>query len=220
MTKFERQIEEGRILSKLPSWQRLVQATRSEIAAFIAAHSSAMLSLSWGKQSTVLAHLLHEMRLRIACVFFREEQSHLVADFDALSHTFLAKWPINYVEESGDHHLKSRAAAYRAETGVRGTLLGLAAEESSSRRMTTAKGWLRWADGTWRCTPLRKWTWRDIAAYHAAHDLPCLAAYRRLGFETRTSAGLAGHAEKGLDAIAPSKARLYGSNDPSHLPRP
>jgi 3'-phosphoadenosine 5'-phosphosulfate sulfotransferase (PAPS reductase)/FAD synthetase len=148
----------------------------------------------------------------ILCVFFSEPGCNLIADFDATRDAFLARWPIKYEEQFHTIFSPRRAAAlHRAQRGIRGTYLGLAAEESKGRARTCTLGWIKWRDGTRRCTPLGKWTWRDIAAYHAAHDLPCLSTYRQFGFEARTSAGVSAgsHAERGRDLMSSGNLARY-----------
>lgn len=197
----------------LPCFRVLVDSTVREMQAFAERNPPVVVSLSWGKQSTVMAHLAYtQIDPSIRCVFFAEPGCNLIADFDATRDAFLARWPIHYEEVFNTLLGPSEAAAlHRAWNDVGGTFLGLAAEESRGRARTCQLGWIRWKDGTRRCTPLAKWTWRDIAAYHAAHDLPCLSTYRRFGFEARTSAGVSVgcHAERGRDLMSSGDLARY-----------
>lgn len=194
----------------LPPFRALIDRTVREMRAFAQSHPPAIVSLSWGKQSAVMAHLAFtRVDPSIPCVFFAEPGCNLIADFDATRDAFIARWPINYEEDMGDHHLKTRAKDHRKKNNVGGTFVGLAEEESKGRAISCRLGWIKWKDGTHRCTPLGKWTWRDIAAYHAAHDLPCLSTYRRFGFESRTAAGLSGHAERGRDLMSSGDLAIY-----------
>lgn len=197
----------------LPPFRALVESTVREMRGFAKRNPPAVVSLSWGKQSMVMAHLAFtRVDPSILCVFFAEPGYNIIADFDATRDAFLTRWPINY-EEVFNNLLSPRkgAALHRAWNEVGGTFLGLAAEESSARRRTCQLGWIRWKDGSRRCTPLGKWTWRDISAYHAAHDLPCLSTYRRFGFEARTSAGVSagGNAERGRDLMSSGDLARY-----------
>jgi len=220
MSLYEQQLAAGRIMARLPWFKRLVAETEGEILDFIGKHRPAMLSLSWGKQSTVLAHMIHRLDSQVLCRFFRVENSDLVANFSEVRDEFLRRFPIRYEEQVGYDDLKQAAAEHRRAAGIQGTIVGLAAEESKARRITTGKGWLRWADGTWRCTPLRRWTWRDIAAYHAVHDLPCLNTYHRHGFEARTAARVivGRRTERGFDFMTPSQQRRFldSQREPKH----
>lgn len=207
MSLFETQIAQGRILSRLPFWKQKEKAAAEDILA-AAKLGAGYLSLSWGKQSTCLAHMIHITAPEIRCVFWKNPISGVINDFDHVRDEFLSRWPVRYVEfPEGDTDLKGNGPRYMEENGLTVVYMGLASYESRVRKITLGRAWrhniFRYRSGRYRCCPLKDWTDMDIAAYIAKHDIPVLSSYSRFGLQTRTSAGLTpgSHAEQGIDLL-------------------
>lgn len=151
------------------------------------AHSPCYVSVSWGKDSIVLAHLAAISGYEIPLVWIRVEP---IKNPDCLDvrDAFLSVWDCEY-KEIEIHCAKSSqgwSAKGTLESGIREchkrfgkrALLGIRAEESGSRRISCfANG----TDTKFKCRPLAFWTAQDVFSYLALHQLPVHAAYGCLG---------------------------------------
>jgi 3'-phosphoadenosine 5'-phosphosulfate sulfotransferase (PAPS reductase)/FAD synthetase len=146
-------------------------------------------------------------------IFFREPETHIIADFDSVITQFTSRWHIKYFDVMLDEPSHQQAAAkWEAVNNKTGVFMGFARHESKARRYTTAKAdkynIYQRNDGFCRSTPLRLWSDMDIAAYTALHSLPMLSIYHRFGFAARSSAGVEmgtadnpDHSEIGFDQL-------------------
>lgn len=209
---YDQQIAAGRILAMMPQWKRKEQKALDDIREMLRRCSRPYVSLSWGKQSTCLMHMVYRIAPSVDGWFFREVETDIIADFNSVIEQFLEKWPINYHEEMAyNADIEGTAKRIEQKNGYCGVFFGFARHESKGRRFTLAKAdeynVFEYANGFLRSTPLRFWTDEDIAAYVATYDLPMLNLYHRFGFHTRTSAGLTlgTHAEVGFDQMTPEQ---------------
>lgn len=211
MSTFSDQIAAGKLLARLPQWRA---KERKAIADIRAARrlGPGYLALSWGKQSTCLAHMIFRAEPDIRCVFWKNPTSEILNNFDGVRDSFTARWPIDYVEfPEGDTDLKGSGDRYLTDNGLRVVFMGLAKCESKARRITLKRAdrrnIYRYKSGRYRCCPLADWTDDDIAAYIGKFDLPVLDSYKRYGLRTRTSAGVTpgSHAAVGIDLLSSGK---------------
>jgi len=212
VSRFEQQIEAGRLYAQLPEYRRHVQFALDGIEAMrlLAPHSYA--SISFGKQSICLAHMLYQIEPKIPMFFLASDESWIIHDFEHVIASFCARWPINltivqtrhFFDKANSTWLENRMAGWgdlenmckREEWD--GWYWGLAKEESVGRRITLSKRWpgqphptiFRYTDGKYRCCPLMNWTIKDIAAYLTTYDLPLLDTYKQYGLQMRTTARL------------------------------
>jgi len=207
MNKLEKQLQEGRMLAKLPQWVAKYSKAIRDIRLMLAQSPESYVTLSWGKQSIILAHMVFSVRPSVPCVHWSNPNAELFADFAATRDKFIERWSLNYIEfPDGDTDLKGNGKRYMQQNGMTGVFMGLAAEESKGRQYTLKGGHetlRQYKDRTWRCCPLAAWETHDLAAYIASYDLPLLSPYRRYGLETRTSTGATkgSHSERGLDFL-------------------
>jgi 3'-phosphoadenosine 5'-phosphosulfate sulfotransferase (PAPS reductase)/FAD synthetase len=199
---FENQLREGKMLAMLPEHKRKVEKARADILKMLDASQSPYVSLSWGKQSTCLMHMVYSLAPNVPGLFFREPETHLIADFDNVIKLFRAKWSIQYFDVMLNKPSHQAAADEQEQAhGWDGVFIGFARHESKARRFTLSKSdehnIFTYKNGFRRSCPLRLWSDMDIAAYVAHHEIPMLSLYRKLGFGIRTSAGIEqGTAEK------------------------
>lgn len=158
-------------------------------------------SVSGGKDSTVLWHLANRVKPKTPAAFFDSGGEHpsslpflkdLAARIDAPLHVFQPR--INYLEllnlaYSGDAWITSEEImafiidepAQMAADALQTTAyaVGLRADESKGRRKDAqVHGPLYFRkDGQLRIAPLQKWTTRDIWAYIVSNDLPYHPGY-------------------------------------------
>ena len=143
------------------------------------------LSVSWGKDSMVVAHLVAETRLPIPFVFVRVAAGEN-PDCDAVRDAFLTRYPHVDYREHLDEETAARRFGYQPTDPERpGVSLpklrigpyitGLRAEESATRA-ASIKAWHGITTKN-TCRPIAFWTAVDVFAYLAGHDLPVHPAY-------------------------------------------
>lgn len=209
-TIWEREMERGRIRAMMGAYKRRVGKAMHEVKGMLREHPRSYVSLSWGKQSTIVAHMVFMVSPETPMVFFREPESDIINNFSEVEREFIRRWPINYsVRMLPDKSEAMREAGPRLMTdmGWTGVFMGFSRDESRERRMTLAKdreGIFAYASGTARCCPLASWMLEDYAAYLGQYHLPVLETYRRFGLVARTSSGLTpgSHAEAGADRLS------------------
>jgi phosphoadenosine phosphosulfate reductase len=174
--------------AELPRMSRLIEQSLKAIRDFVAA-GPCYCSVSWGKDSVVLAHLVHLSRCRMQLVNLHAEpvcnpDTRLVRD------AFLMRWPSDYVEEIVDYrsidsrcldeieHEKDRLffGSFR-RFGSR-HISGIRADESGGRKIRMRRWGLASESA---CAPLGWWQGDDVFAYAAAHQLPLHPAYAMQG---------------------------------------
>lgn len=210
MTIFEQQMEQGRLHARLDTYKRKLDYALAGIEAMRALAPRSYLSLSWGKQSIVLAHMLYHIQPDIPMYFLASGESFLIHNFEQVIDEFTARWPVNLHIVRRDHVYDGQNLDWQAsrDAGERdlqtmvnredwdGWYWGLAKDESRDRRITLSLRWdgqphptiFRYTDGKYRCCPLANWTVLDLAAYISTHDIPLLDQYKELGLHTRTTA--------------------------------
>lgn len=207
MRLIDQQLAEGKMLAILPDYRDMVRKAHDDIRRMLQLAPSSYVSVSWGKQSVCMAHLVYFIAPETPMVHWSNPDAELIADFAATRDTFLARWPIAYTEfPQGDTDLFGNGRAFLREHAMTGLFMGLAADESKGRNQSLQGGRktiMQYADGTWRCCPVAAWRKQDLAAYIAAHDLPLLAPYRRYGLGVRTATGVTPgtHGECGIDYL-------------------
>ncbi|MBP8055083.1 MAG: hypothetical protein KA314_04545 [Chloroflexi bacterium] len=199
---FENQLREGKMLALLPMHKRKVEQAKADIARMLESCQSPYVSLSWGKQSICLMHMVYSLAPDVPGLFFREPETHLIADFDSVIKQFCARWNIQYFDVMLNKPSHQAAADEQEQAhGWDGVFMGFARHESKVRKFTLSKAdkhnIFTYKNGFRRSCPLRLWSDMDIAAYVAPRDIPMLSLYRKFGFSIRTSAGIEmGTAEK------------------------
>ena len=195
MRIIEAQLNEGKIYGMLPVYQQREKNALHDIGHMLKVFPNSYLSLSWGKQSIILAHMIYQLKCDIPVVFFNEPDTDIIADFTSVRDQFLTKWPVNYVEiNDGKMSPRRSAKDYVAKNNMNGVIMGLAAHESKSRAYAMKRNnkynIYNYADGMGRCCPLAYWTIKDYGAYISKYQIPLLSIYIRYGLESRTSAGI------------------------------
>lgn len=206
---FDNQLREGKMLAMLPAHKRKAEKAKADIIKMLELCQSPYVSLSWGKQSICLMHMVYTVNPNIEGVFWRGAETNIIADFDNVIKQFRAKWNINYQEQFCEYDFKNQARQWGIKNNKDGVFIGLVRDESKARRFTLAKAdehnIFAYKNETRRCCPLRYWSNTDIAAYVALYDLPMLSTYRKFGFDVRTSARIKidgkSFTERGLDYL-------------------
>lgn len=203
------QLRAGLVYAKTEKFKRNLQITKNSLLRFFDICSEPYLSLSFGKQSIVLAHIIYHLRPNTKMVLLRSWESYLLHDFEIIISEFINKWPINlYVHfkdnvswndwswkktrDYGQNDIQNMGDEFYPEWN--GVIMGLSKDESVARRITCSQNNTDWKtifkykNDKYRCTPIQFWTINDLAAYIAVNKIPLLNTYVRCGLEARTVA--------------------------------
>jgi len=166
-------------------------------------------SLSFGKQSTCLAHMIFKIAPKTEMHFLASDETWYMYDYEDVIDTFTNKWPVNLTIHQTKNFFaaetweKSRADGDMdlqkmcKRTDYDGWFWGLSKDESPIREKTLSASKFqktphqtifRYADGKYRCCPLMDWTNQDLAAYIFENEIPVLNIYRKFGLQQRTTA--------------------------------
>lgn len=183
LTHWERMEAVDATHSKLASYHLHVERAVAAVRAF-ASVGPCYAGTSWGKDSTVLAHLTHLHAPEVPLVWVRVEPL-VNPDCYAVRDAFLAAHPSVRYEEiqvrarrgQDDWHASGTLEAGFAEAQTRHSaryLSGIRASESAGRKRRA----VRWGEATPNtCAPLAWWSGADVFAYLYANNLPVHPAY-------------------------------------------
>lgn len=204
----------------------LVRRALAELEAFAAA-GPCHVSVSWGKDSCVVAHLAWTLReergidLPLSHVRIPPlDNPHSVLVRDA----FLERWPMRYHETESPcfwyggewHTVREGASAHQLgafELGFQAAcqalgseryVTGIRGQESGRRKMSMRHLGLSTARA---CRPLGWWTAADVYAYLHAHDLPVHPAY------AMTFGGRIDRAHLRVDALGLDAGTMFGRRE-------
>lgn len=168
--------------ASLSSYRRHVQRAVDALRSFVDA-GPCYAGVSWGKDSTVIAHLIAQHAPRVPLVWVRVEPIKN-PDCTLVRDAFLRAHDVDYHEievwcrhdDEGWHArgtLESGFATATARWSKR-HVSGVRGEESGVRKMRM----MRFGESTsTTCAPIGWWSGADVYAYLWAHDLPVHPAY-------------------------------------------
>lgn len=158
-------------------YQRLAKSgkIKKSIAAIqeFAAHGPCYASVSWGKDSVTLAHLIYLSGCSLPLVHVAMHPGTNPESLRVRDH-FLSCWPSDYQEISAHRDDFYRVLDARKQRHIS----GIRADESGGRKMRMR---------TWgvsspsACAPLGWWSNADVFAYLAENNLPVHPSYAMLG---------------------------------------
>jgi phosphoadenosine phosphosulfate reductase len=173
-----------RVLARSPLLDRRIAEAEAALLEFAAQGQPLQVSVSWGKDSVVVAHLA--VGLALGPVVWYPAGRIENPDCAAVRDAFLAKYPTTqYLEieaalssedwnralghdgAQAEFEVASRALSRRYVCGVR-------AEESATRRRAVGRHGLVSRN---TCRPIGHWSGLEVFAYLARHDLPVHPAY-------------------------------------------
>lgn len=157
----------------------LAAESAQHVREFIAA-GCAYVSVSWGKDSVVVAHLARSVAPGLYLVH-GEFPGHENPDSAAVADEFLGGWPMPYSEiecqwtDPTTRHVQTDrwARPMRDAHGPR-RIMGIRAQESGTRKMSAGVHGIATSNV---CRPILNWSTLDVFAYLARHDLPVHPAY-------------------------------------------
>lgn len=200
---------EGRLYAKTRQFQKQLDFAHEGIHAMQEIAPIAYASISFGKQSICLAHMLYQITPDMPMFFLSSWESYIIYNYDEVITEFQQRFPIRLSIVETDH-VSQNALTWKETRDIGekdlqsmcrredwdGWYWGLVQEESKGRYMTLNWKWkgqphptiFQYTDGKYRCCPLMRWRNLDVAAYVSLHDLPLLDIYQKWGLEMRTTA--------------------------------
>lgn len=205
--KFNEQILLGKIYSETNHYEKKLQFAKDGIKKMLDAAPNSYISLSFGKQSNCLAHLIYQINPKIPCFFLASDETWYIYDYENVIEKFtkLCNIDLTIVQtknlwnsaswkesrDVGDKDLENMCDRDKWQ----GWFWGLSKDESKTRRRTCSientnihPSIYRYKDNKLRCTPIMNWTIKDLAAYIYLHNIPLLNIYYKYGLEARTTA--------------------------------
>lgn len=138
------------------------------------------ISISWGKDSTVLLHLCQRIKPDIIATHFYHPERDLIANFSVVENQYLALYPTNLstIILEGDH-LPNKVNKVKLWETYPVNFIGLRKNESKNRKITILQNGLlyQYKEKGYRCCPLGFWNDMDIWAYIFYYNLPYLSIY-------------------------------------------
>lgn len=138
---------------------------------------SCYLSVSWGKDSVVMAHLAWSLFSESTPFAFWHARPERMPETEIVERSFMDRWPLlryERIECDGDWAVRE----YERRSGTSRYVTGVRADESGTRRLSAA---IHGHATESACRPLLHWTSRDVFGYLVANDLPVHPAYAMLG---------------------------------------
>lgn len=184
---WEQRVRADAVYSTLKSFQRK-QSTALEVARAYAVIGPCYASISWGKDSMVIAHLAIRLRIEFGIIvplaWVRVEpikNPHCTLVRDA----FFAKYDYPYYEsevwcrrdDDGWHArgtLERGFADVESNMGTKRSLRGIRGAESGMRKSLIEMHGLTSKNS---CRPIGRWSGQDVFAYLHQYDLPIHPAY-------------------------------------------
>lgn len=164
------------------------------------------LSLSFGKQSICIAHMIYQINPNIPMFFLASDETWSMYNYKEVIEDFYNKWPIDLHVIQTNHFFNSESWKDSRDKGdcdlqnmvdknkYDGVIMGLAKDESKARKITLLKHTdihptiFEYKDKRYRCCPIMNWDIKDISAYVVTNDIKLLNIYEIYGLEQRTTA--------------------------------
>lgn len=198
MYNFEVEKKTALLHSKQRRFKKLCETTHNFIQQCILSIPAEKIycACSFGKDSSVMLHLLQQHCKDIKTVFVCYPETNMLDNYDEV----ISKWDCNLLKLFLDVDVESTVnekniiPKWAIENGYVLGFVGIRAEESKPRRITLMKHgmYYRYENSImYRAAPLAWWSTEDIAAYTYLHQLPTLNTYKHSGMMSRTTSGLA-----------------------------
>lgn len=172
-----------RCMTGRASMDRMEAQAMQHIRDFFAADPSGYVGTSWGKDSTVVAHLARRVDPSLPVVWCRLDR-YDNPDCEPVRDAFLAAYPGRYHEYTAPGPLPvdgslptgARRPSYALAAAAHGDryVSGIRGEESRARRLRQ-RG--HGANSKRTSAPITTWTAKDVFAYLHRYDLPVHPAY-------------------------------------------
>jgi 3'-phosphoadenosine 5'-phosphosulfate sulfotransferase (PAPS reductase)/FAD synthetase len=183
------------LYSKMPEHKFLISKTIAFIKWALLRVENPYLACSFGKDSSVMLHLVFNQYPNIPVKFLGKKETDLIDDYSGIVDWWKKRnvliERITYLGWLEGGTKKGIAKNMKADDHD-SFFVGIRKDESVARRITLKKDgkFFKMKDGKIRIAPMDDWTTKDIAAYMISNNLPVLNAYKREGFEARTTSNI------------------------------
>jgi len=181
------------LYAQLKPFKALVNKTSGFIRWALERVENPYVACSFGKDSSVMLHLIRQHRPDIPVIFVRRIETDLIDNF----HEVIQSWNLpNLITLSYKGFLEGGKTGGLVSTtkdlDFDSFFVGLRMEESAGRRisMKTHGVFFKNSHNKIRICPMSDWKTNDIAAYCLSNNLPTLTKYLKEGFESRTTANI------------------------------
>jgi 3'-phosphoadenosine 5'-phosphosulfate sulfotransferase (PAPS reductase)/FAD synthetase len=186
--------KEARLYATMPEYKVLLSKTKAFIKRALAKSINPYIACSFGKDSSVMLHLVLQECKDIPVVFAYAEETFIIDSYSTVIDWWLLNFNINlhkiYCER--ESILDRTFSSQKIKDFGEYSFVGIREDESKARRMS-----LKY-HGTFhrdkkdkvRISPISNWTSKDIEAYTITNDLPLLETYKYFGFDARTTSAI------------------------------
>ena len=184
------------LYAQLKPYKALVNKTSGFIRWALERVENPYVACSFGKDSSVMLHLVLQHKPDIQVKFLTKKETYLIDDYEGVVNWWRERYNANIevIQYVGwlEGGTKMGIAQNMQATGFDSFFVGIRQDESVARRITIKKlgMFYKMADGKTRITPMSDWTTKEVGVYMLANDLPILKAYQREGFEARTTSNI------------------------------
>lgn len=187
--------EEALLFATMPQHRALVRRTLGMIQESLTKVSTPYVACSFGKDSSVMLHLVRQFTPDIQVRFVTHPETRLLGNYDEI----LASWDGINLQEiylHRDHARETRGNTQRDALEADNHdsfFVGLRADESKGRAMTLKTHGVfskQKRTGRIRICPVAWWSEKDIIAYTYVNNIPLLKKYQDMGTGARTTTGL------------------------------
>ena len=189
-------LRSAKLYIQLRQFKALVNKTSGFIRWALERVEHPYVSCSFGKDSSVMLHLVLQQKPDIWVKFLTKKETGLIDDYNAVIEWWLTNYHINLevIQYKGwlEGGKKKGIAANVKDSGFDSFFVGIRKDESFGRRVSLKKYSMfhKLKSGKIRIAPMADWKTDDIAAYMLAYGLPVLRAYQKEGFEARTTSNI------------------------------
>lgn len=186
------------LYAQLKPYKALVNKTSGFIKWALKQVENPYVACSFGKDSSVMLHLILNHAPNIPVRFASHPETSLLDNYQGVIELWVDRYGINYQEifcHGGlikvRHHQRNMLDALHENWDS--FFVGIRKQESVGRRISLKKyGMFHKLKSTGRVkiSPLADWTEKEISAYTISNNLPVLEKYKKEGFSARTTSGI------------------------------
>lgn len=182
--------------AEMPEHKSRVRITKRFISKALRRVKNPYLACSFGKDSSVMLHLVIEQKPDIPVRFATHPETNLLDDYNRVVDWWIERHGINLQEVYCEGGLKKEKHHQRDSLDAGdwdSFFVGIRAEESAGRRIYLRKHGLLYKlkmNDRWKICPMGWWEQKNVSAYLAKYELPVLDKYQFEGMNARTTAGL------------------------------
>lgn len=184
------------LYAQLKPYKALVNKTSGFIRWALERVENPYIACSFGKDSSVMLHLVLLHKPNVQINFMCKSETDLIDDYKSVIEWWKANFKanVNRINYIGwlEGATKTGISNNMPTDGFDSFFVGIRQDESVGRRITLKKDgmFFKMKDGKTRISPMSEWKVNDIATYMLVNDLPILRAYKREGFEARTTSNI------------------------------